>query len=79
MEIQERLNAQRRAMVVRRRALMGTGAALMALGLLSLAVSPETESNIVLLRVVLGFGLLLGGFLLALGPLLVALTQEEDD
>lgn len=77
MELRERLEAQRQAIVLRRRARLISGLALMSLGLMSLAISPEAEMNSVLLRVVLGFGLLFGGFLLAIGPLLAALMQDD--
>jgi len=63
----------------KRRSLQWGGLGLMAAGFVSLAVPPSTEYGVVLVRVALGFALLVGGLFAALLPIFVdALGLGED-
>lgn len=55
------------------------GFAVLLSGYAVLAVSPETPTEWVLLRVVLGFALLVAGFSLSILPMLTHFTQGDDD
>lgn len=54
------------------------GILLLLAGYASLAVSPDTPSEWVLLRVALGFGLLFAGFALAVLPWLSRISRGEE-
>lgn len=62
----------------RRRFFRGLGFVILLSGYAVLAVSPETPTEWVLLRVVFGFALLLAGFGLSILPMLTHFTQGDD-
>jgi|GEM_PF-6506940 len=55
------------------------GVAMLLLGYLTLAIPPETATEQVMLRVVVGFALLFIGFLITFWPLASAFLFPEDE
>lgn len=58
--------------------MQGVGFCLLLSGYAVLAISPDTPYEWVLLRVVMGFGLLFIGFGLAIAPLLSSISQADE-
>lgn len=72
--------AQRyRARTLRRRITIAIGMAILVAGYALLAVSPDTPSDWVLIRVFTGFALLFVGFAVAIMPLLARLTGGDEE
>lgn len=63
---------------LRRRWQQVAGILLLLAGYASLAISPDTASEWLLLRVVGGFVLLFAGFAVAIGPTVAALLGDHD-
>jgi hypothetical protein len=78
-ERENELLVRHRARAVRRQLLLGVGFVLLLAGYGLLAISPDTPSEWVLLRVFAGFGLLFVGFGIAVVPLLGRITGSEDE
>lgn len=76
LAVRSRIKRQRER---RQRAQQVIGVLLLLAGYASLAVSPDTPSDRVLLRVAAGFGLLLAGFALAILPILTRFSRSNDD
>ncbi|OGB84256.1 MAG: hypothetical protein A2535_13970 [Burkholderiales bacterium RIFOXYD2_FULL_59_8] len=73
------LQAQRhRIKVVRRRVTVMIGLCFLLLGYILLAVNPDTASEWVLIRVVIGFVFIFVGFVVAVLPILTRLTGGDD-
>jgi protein-S-isoprenylcysteine O-methyltransferase Ste14 len=70
--------SQQRKQQRRQRITQALGLLLLLSGYAALAVSPDTPSEWVLLRVVLGFALLLCGFGLAILPWLSRISSGEE-
>lgn len=77
-EQEQRVLARHRRDALRERGMQYLGAALLLCGYALLAVSPETPTEWVLLRVALGFGLLFAGFGLAILPWLSRVSRGEE-
>ena len=73
----DQLRARYRARTVRRRATIAIGLLILLAGYALLAVSPDSPSDWILLRVFVGFGLLFIGFGVAVLPLLSRLTSSD--
>ena len=78
-ERQSELMLRHRARALRQRWMLAIGFALLLAGYALLAVSPDTASEWVLLRVFTGFALLFVGFSVAIIPTLARLTGSEDE
>ncbi|NUN62515.1 MAG: hypothetical protein HUU13_15855 [Burkholderiaceae bacterium] len=63
---------------MRRRWQQLVGILMLLAGYMSLAVSSDTASEWLLLRVAGGFGLLFAGFVVAIGPTVAALLGDHD-
>ncbi|MDD5030537.1 MAG: hypothetical protein PHH58_13740 [Rhodoferax sp.] len=74
----ELLARRHRARLVRRRVTVIIGLGILLCGYAMLAVSPDTPSEWVLIRVVTGFGFLFVGFAIAVLPMLSRLTGGDD-
>lgn len=74
----DQLRVRYRAKSIRRRVTIGIGLLLLLAGYALLAVSPETPSQWVLIRVFAGFALLFVGFGVAILPILSRLTGGDD-
>lgn len=77
-EQEQRVLARHRRNALRERGMQYLGGALLLSGYALLAVSPETPTEWVLLRVAFGFGLLFGGFGLAIMPWLSRVSRGEE-
>lgn len=73
----DQLRARYRARTVRRRVTIVIGLLILLAGYALLAVSPDSPSDWILLRVFVGFGLLFIGFGVAVLPLLSRLTSSD--
>ncbi len=73
------LTERYRTRVVRGRITIAIGMLILIAGYALLAVSPDTPSEWVLVRVFLGFALLFVGFAVAVMPLLARLTGGDDE
>ena len=74
----DQLRTRYRVRTVRRRVTIAIGLLLLLAGYALLAVSPDTPSEWVLLRVFAGFGLLFVGFGVAVLPILTRITGGDD-
>lgn len=74
----DQLRVRYRAKSVRRRVTIGIGLVILLAGYALLAVSPNTASEWVLIRVFAGFALLFIGFGVAVLPILSKLTGGDD-
>lgn len=74
----DQLRTRHRVRTVRRRLTIAVGLVLLLAGYALLAVSPDTPSEWVLLRVAAGFGLLFVGFGVAVLPILTRITGGDD-
>jgi MFS family permease len=74
----DQLRVRYRARTMRRRVTIGVGLLLLMAGYALLAVSPDTPSQWVLIRVFVGFALLFVGFAVAILPILSRLTGGDD-
>ncbi|NDP40266.1 MAG: hypothetical protein GZ093_16220 [Rhodoferax sp.] len=74
----DQLRTRYRARTTRRRLTIIIGLLLLLAGYALLAVSPDTPSEWVLLRVAAGFGLLFVGFGVAVLPILTRITGGDD-
>lgn len=74
----DQLRVRYRARTMRRRVTIGVGLLLLMAGYALLAVSPDTPSQWVLIRVFAGFALLFIGFAVAILPILSRLTGGDD-
>jgi MFS family permease len=74
----DQLRTRHRARSARRRLTIIIGLLLLLAGYALLAVSPDTPSEWVLLRVAAGFGLLFVGFGVAVLPILTRITGGDD-
>lgn len=74
----DQLRVRFRARTMRRRVTIGVGLLLLMAGYALLAVSPDTPSQWVLIRVFAGFALLFVGFAVAILPILSRLTGGDD-
>ena len=74
----DQLRVRYRARTVRRRVTIAIGCVILLCGYALLAVSPETASEWVLIRVFAGFALLFVGFGVAVLPILSRLTGGDD-
>jgi MFS family permease len=74
----DQLRVRYRARTMRRRVTIGVGLLLLMAGYALLAVSPDTPSQWVLIRVFAGFALLFVGFAVAILPILSRLTGGDD-
>lgn len=62
----------------RQRVQQTVGVLMLLAGYLSLAVAPDSEQSWVLIRVVVGFVLLFGGFAVAIGPTVSAIMGDHE-
>jgi len=62
----------------RRRWQQFAGVLMLLAGYMSLAVTADTPSEWLLLRIVCGFGLLFAGFAVAIGPTVAAILGDHD-
>ncbi len=67
-----------RSRKTRRRWQQFVGILLLLAGYMSLAVTADTSSEWLLLRIVCGFGLLFAGFAVAIGPTVAAIFGDHD-
>jgi len=74
----DQLRVRYRARTIRRKVTIGIGLLLLMAGYALLAVSPDTPSQWVLIRVFVGFALLFIGFAVAILPILSRLTGGDD-
>jgi MFS family permease len=74
----DQLRVRYRARSMRRKVTIGIGLLLLMAGYALLAVSPDTPSQWVLIRVFVGFALLFVGFAVAILPILSRLTGGDD-
>ena len=74
----DQLRTRYRVRSARRRLTIAIGLVLLLAGYALLAVSPDTPSEWVLLRVFAGFGLLFVGFGVAVLPILTRITGGDD-
>jgi uncharacterized membrane protein len=74
----DQLRVRYRARTIRRKVTIGIGLLLLMAGYALLAVSPDTPSQWVLIRVFVGFALLFVGFAVAILPILSRLTGGDD-
>ena len=74
----DQLRTRYRVRTARRRLTIAIGLVLLLAGYALLAVSPDTPSEWVLLRVFAGFGLLFVGFGVAVLPILSRITGGDD-
>lgn len=74
----DQLRTRYRVRTARRRLTIAIGLVLLLAGYALLAVSPDTPSEWVLLRVFAGFGLLFVGFGVAVLPILTRITGGDD-
>lgn len=74
----DQLRVRYRAKSIRRRITIGIGLLILLAGYALLAVSPETASEWVMIRVFTGFALLFVGFGVAVLPILATLTGTDD-
>jgi len=74
----DQLRVRYRARSIRRKVTIGIGLLLLMAGYALLAVSPDTPSQWVLIRVFVGFALLFVGFAVAILPILSRLTGGDD-
>lgn len=74
----DQLRVRYRAKSIRRRITIGIGLLILMAGYALLAVSPETASEWVMIRVFTGFALLFVGFGVAVLPILATLTGTDD-
>lgn len=74
----DHLRHRHRLKMVRRRVTVVIGMCILIAGYAMLAISPDTASEWVLIRVVLGFGFLFVGFAVAILPMLSRLTGGDD-
>lgn len=74
----DQLRVRYRVRAIRRQATIGIGLLLLMAGYALLAVSPDTPSQWVLIRVFSGFALLFIGFAVAILPILSRLTGGDD-
>ena len=74
----DQLRVRYRAKSIRRRVTVAIGLALLMAGYALLAVSPDTSSEWVLIRVFVGFALLFVGFGVAVLPILSRLTGGDE-
>ena len=74
----DQLRTRYRVRTARRRLTIIVGLLLLLAGYALLAVSPDTPSEWVLLRVFAGFGLLFVGFGIAVLPILTRITGGDD-
>lgn len=72
------LRHRHRVKMARRRLTVVIGLCILMAGYAMLAISPDTASEWVLIRVVLGFGFLFVGFAIAIVPMLSRLTGGDD-
>lgn len=54
------------------------GILMLLAGYMSLAISPDTATEWLLVRIVIGFGLLFGGFAVSIGPWVAAVFGDHD-
>jgi hypothetical protein len=54
------------------------GVSMLVAGYMSLAISPDTATEWLLTRIVIGFGLLFGGFAISIGPWVTAVFGDHD-
>lgn len=54
------------------------GILMLLAGYMSLAISPDTATEWLLARIVVGFGLLFGGFAVSIGPWVAAVFGDHD-
>lgn len=78
-ESEDRLLMRQRFAKARRRLTLSIGFVTLLLGYASLAVSPDTPQEWVLIRVGIGFALLFTGFVVAVQPWLSHLFGDTDD
>lgn len=62
----------------RRRGQQMVGILMLMAGYMSLAVTADSDSDWLLIRVVGGFGLLFGGFAVAIGPVVASIFGDHD-
>lgn len=74
----DQLRVRYRARTMRRKVTIAIGLLLLMAGYALLAVSPDTPSQWVLIRVFAGFALLFIGFAVAILPILSRLTGGDD-
>lgn len=74
----DQLRVRYRAKSIRRRITIGIGLLLLMAGYALLAVSPDTATEWVMIRVFAGFALLFVGFGVAVMPILATLTGTDD-
>lgn len=74
----EHLEKRYHAKLVRRRLSTIIGFCILLTGYALLAISPDTPTDWVLIRVVVGFGFLFVGFAVAILPMLSRLTGGDD-
>ena len=74
----DQLRVRYRAKSIRRRITIGIGLLILLAGYALLAVSPDTASEWVMIRVFAGFALLFVGFGVAVMPILATLTGTDD-
>lgn len=78
-QLQAPLAQRHHARVMRRRITITVGMLILVAGYALLAVSPDTPSDWVLVRVFAGFSLLFVGFGVAIMPLLSRLTGGDEE
>ncbi|MEN9844564.1 MAG: hypothetical protein RLZZ612_2393 [Pseudomonadota bacterium] len=54
------------------------GVLMLLAGYMSLAITPDVASEWLLVRIVVGFGLLFGGFAVSIGPWVAAIFGDHD-
>ena len=62
----------------KRRGQQLVGILMLMAGYMSLAVTADTDTGWLLIRVVAGFGLLFAGFAVAIGPLIASILGDHD-